>query len=241
MKKLLILTFLIIYSKLSIAQSLSIEYEERANIENQLKHVSDPETRKRVSAHLSKANTFYLYYKNGESLYLQEKTTSVSNEDLSLDKEKSKKIEIGKNGGGMYKNFKTNEFLHEADVLGKELLVIDKLEKIQWTILEEEKMLGNFKCKKAKAFINNEEITAWFSDEIAIQDGPKDYYGLPGLIIELIAEKKTYHAIKINESQGDLNINRPSNGSKISKKEYFKILEEKINELKMGLGNSLRN
>ena len=55
MNKILTIFSLMVISNLSFAQSYTIEYEERANIENQLKNVTDPETRKRVSAHLSKA------------------------------------------------------------------------------------------------------------------------------------------------------------------------------------------
>lgn len=241
MKNLFNLLSIMMISNFTIAQSYKIEYEERANINNQLKNVTDPETRKRVSAYLSKATTFYLYYKNGESLYIEEKEKIAQNEDLNIQNQSSKKIEIGKNGGGIYKNFKTKEYLHEADVLGKELLVVDKLNKIEWKLFGEEKTIGNYKCKNAIATINNEEITAWFTDEVALQDGPKDFYGLPGLIMELIAEKKTYHAIKITETNSNLDIKKPKEGTKVSKSEYLKIVEEKINELKRGVGNSLRN
>lgn len=241
MNKILKTLTVMVISNFSFAQSYTIEYEERANIENQLKHVSDPETRKRVSAHLSKATTFFLYYENGESLYIQEKEAKIENQDLTLEKDKSKKIEIGKNGGGIYKNFKNKEYLHEADVLGKQLLVTDKLEKINWEFLNEEKKIGTINCKKAKATINNEEIIAWYNDDVAIQDGPKDFYGLPGLIIEVIAEKKTYHAINLKKNKDKLEIKKPTEGAKVSKADYLKILDEKINELKRGIGNSLRN
>ena len=241
MKIILTLFITMIISNFSMAQSYTVEYEERANIENQLKHVTDPETRKRVSAHLSKSTTFYLHFANGESLYIQENEIDKKNEDLKIDKELTKKIEIGKNGGGIYKNFKTKEYLHEADVLGKQLLVVDKLEKINWLFIDEEKTIGSFKCKKAQAKINNEEVIAWYSDEMAIQDGPKDFYGLPGLIIELIAEKKTYHAININQTKNKLEIKKPTKGTKVTKQEYLKIVDEKITELKQGVGNSLRN
>lgn len=241
MKNLFNLLSIMMISNFTIAQSYKIEYEERANINNQLKNVTDPETRKRVSAYLSKATTFYLYYKNGESLYIEEKEKNTQNEDLNIQNQSSKKIEIGKNGGGIYKNFKTREYLHEADVLGKELLVVDKLNKIEWKLLDGEKTIGNYKCKNAETTINNEVISAWYTDEVALQDGPKDFYGLPGLIMELIAEKKTYHAIKITETNSNLDIKKPTEGSKVSKSEYLKIVEEKINELKRGVGNSLRN
>ena len=42
-------------------------------------------------------------------------------------------------------------------------------------------------------------------------------------------------------TNSNLNIKKPTEGTKVSKSEYIKIVEEKINELKRGVGNSLRN
>lgn len=240
MNKILILIIMVM-SNFSFSQSYTIEYEERANIENQLKNVTDPETRKRVSTYLSKARTFYLYYNNGESIYIQENAKKIDSPDLNMEKEKAKKIEIGNNGGGIYKNFKSKEYLHEADVLGKQLLVTDKLEKISWVFLNDEKKIGSINCKKAKAIINNEETIAWYNEELAITDGPEDFYGLPGLVIEVVTNDKTYHAINIQKNNNRLEIKKPSEGTKVTKSQYLKILDEKINELKRGIGNSLRN
>jgi GLPGLI family protein len=234
MWKLNFLIFLLVIGTNSYTQSYTIEYEVKANIENQLKNVTDPETRKRVTAYLSKPNTFYLYYNNGESIFIQEKEKKDSSEELSLRDDKNKRLEIGKNNGGVYKNYKTGEYLQEVDVVGKRLLVVDKLEKYEWLLIDEGKKIGDFNCKKATATINNEQITAWYTEDIALQEGPKDYYGLPGLIVELIAEKKTYMAIKIIENKAQISIAKPSNGTVVNKKEYRKILDDKLNELKRG-------
>jgi len=223
------------------AQSYTIEYEERANIENQLKNVTDPETRKRVSAYLSKPTTFYLYYTNGESIYVQEKGKMDSLEELSLKEGKTKRMEIGKSNGGIYKNHKTNEYLHDANVLGREFLIVDKLEKYDWELLDEQKKIGGYDCKKARAKVNNEEVIAWYSEEVPLQEGPRDYYGLPGLIFEVTAEKKTYHAIKIIDTKTKLNITKPTEGTVVTKNEYQKIVEERINELKRDMGNPRGN
>lgn len=233
MSKILKIFSVLAISNFSFAQSYTVEYEERANIENQLKNVTDPETRKRVTEHLSKATTFFLYHENGESLYIQEKKGKIDKQDSNFEKDEDGKIEIGKNGGGIYKNFKNMEYLHQADVLGKQLLVSDKLEKIVWEFIDEEKKIGAINCKKAKATINNEEIYAWYNVDLAIQDGPKDFYGLPGLIIELISKKKTYHAISFKTNKDKLELKKPTEGTKVSKKEYLKIVDEKINEIKM--------
>lgn len=239
MKYLFILLSLLVISQTN-AQSVKVFYEERSNVENQLKHVTDPETRKRVSAHLSKPTSFMLYYKNGESLYIATENNGTENETLDLkNNDKEKNIEIGKNGGGIYKNPKTKEYLHEADILGKKFLVKDTLGKYNWQLTEEEKEIGKYKVKKATANINDEEIVAWYAIDIPIADGPKEYYGLPGLIIELITEKKTYHAVQIVTQTAIVDFIKPSKGEKVNKKKYNQILNQKLNELKQGIGNSI--
>jgi GLPGLI family protein len=238
------LHFLILFLALGIgagAQSYTIEYEEKANIENQLKNVTDPEIRKRVSQYLSKPNTFYLYYYNGESIYIKEKVKQDSTEELSVRDDKEKRIEIGKYNGGIYKNHVTQDYLHEADVLGKSLLVVDKLEKYSWQLKDEQKKVGNYNCKKATALIKETEVTAWYTEELPLQEGPADFCGLPGLIIELVAEKKVYAAVNITENKDIVSITKPSKGKVVTKKEYQQILEDKINELKNGMGQPPRN
>jgi GLPGLI family protein len=120
-------------------------------------------------------------------------------------------------------------------------LVTDQLSKYAWTITGEAKTIGSYKVKKATAKINGENIIAWYTPDLPIQDGSKDYYGLPGLIIELIGEKKTYQAVKVATNKSGLIITKPSKGEKVNKERYYKILNEKINELKQGIGNSLGN
>jgi GLPGLI family protein len=217
------------------AQSYTVEYEERANIENQLKHVTDPETRKQVSEYLSKPITFYLYYYNGESIYIKERPKQDSTEELSVRDDKEKRIEIGKNNGGIYKNHSTQEYLHEAEILGRRLLVVDKLEKHDWQLVAEQKKIGSYVCKKATATINGEAIVAWYTEDMPLQEGPRDFCGLPGLVIEVHAEKKSYHAIKVTENKGQMAITKPSRGTVVTKKEYNKILEDKMNEFKRGM------
>lgn len=229
---------LILYNNMN-AQSYQIKYEEKANIKNQLKNVTDEETRKRVTAHLSKSTLFDLYYLDGESLYIQTTAKSQENKELEVSGETTKKIEIGRDGGGIYKNHKSVSYLKEANILGKEFLVVDKLEKYTWEITNEEKVIGSYKCTKATTQVNGDIVEAWFTDIIAIPDGPADFFGLPGLIIELTTLKKTIHALEISENKSVKTIIKPSKGKQINRIEYQKILDQRINELKSGNGSSI--
>jgi len=67
-----------------------------------------------------------------------------------------------------------------------------------WEISDEEKIIGNYRVRKATTEsieLDREnpfyagKVTAWFCPDIPIPSGPARYYGLPGLIIELKYQK----------------------------------------------------
>lgn len=84
-----------------------------------------------------------------------------------------------------YKNLKNNEILKEYNVRNSDFSAKDELPDYEWTITNEKAIINGYKCKKAttkKAFV---PTTAWFTEEIPINDGPFEFWGLPGLIIKL--------------------------------------------------------
>jgi GLPGLI family protein len=236
MKKLLVLVALIPFSMNS--QTIKVTYEERANIENQLKNVKDPETRKRVSAHLSTPTEYSLINENKQSMYFKkEKGTKETN--LDLEERKEKIIEVGNANGGLYKNQKEKIYYNQCNVLGKEFLIKDEIPLYNWEFSKEVKNIGDFECKKATATINGKGVEAWFTTKIPISDGPAEYCGLPGLIIELKTETKSYLAIKLEQIKSAYTFSKPTKGKVVTQKQYNLIVEEQINALKSGNGSML--
>lgn len=235
MRKIVFLTGFVLFFTPK-AQSFVIRYEEKANIENQLKQVTDPQIRKEVAAHLSQPQNFILYYNNGTSLYMQnDEPIRISGRSLSEIKN-IREAFIDQNAGGLYKNQKTNEYVSEADVFGEKFLIIDKLQNYHWKFTEEVRTVGGYQVKKANAMINGEEVTAWFTTEIPVKDGPGDYYGLPGLIIEVNTFDKNYVAVNIQKPDASLHITKPSKGKPVSKESYDKMMNETIDQLKQMSG-----
>lgn len=99
------------------------------------------------------------------------------------------------------------------------------------------KKIGKFNCYKATATIErensngkfNQHILAWFTPEIPFNFGPKEYSGLPGLIIELIpGENVGYRLIAIKKEKYK-KIEMPTLGKKMSFDE-FNLLGKKMFE-----------
>ncbi len=57
--------------------------------------------------------------------------------------------------------------------------------KIAWKILPNKQKIGNWETQKATTEFGGRKWTAWFCNDIPIQDGPYKFSGLPGIIVKL--------------------------------------------------------
>jgi GLPGLI family protein len=75
-------------------------------------------------------------------------------------------------------------------------------------------------------------ITAWYTPEIPVSQGPEGYWGLPGLILEVNDGKTTILCSKIVLNPKEkAEIKAPSNGKEVSQKEYDEIVTKKMEEM----------
>lgn len=75
-------------------------------------------------------------------------------------------------------------------------------------------------------------ITAWYTPQIPINQGPGEYWGLPGLILEVSAGRTTILCSKIvmNPDEKE-DIKRPSKGKEVTQEEYTEIVKKKMEEM----------
>ena len=153
-------------------------------------------------------------------------------------------------GSTLYKNV-TGNYLQEQEMMGKEYLVKDKSEPFEWELSGETKKVGNYTVQKAsftkivdsKRFSTGMtemenvkdtlQVTVWFSPEIPVSHGPENYFGLPGLILEVQNQGRTLicEKIELNPSAEPVVIERPSKGKEISLDEFKKIEEEGMKQM----------
>ncbi len=81
-------------------------------------------------------------------------------------------------------------------------------------------------------------VTAWFTPQIPVKNGPGEYAGLPGLILEMNIDRTTILCSKIvmNPNEADA-IEAPDNGKEVSRAEYNKIVKEKTEEMRQNFRN----
>ncbi|MBZ4041655.1 GLPGLI family protein [Flavobacterium hibisci] len=76
-------------------------------------------------------------------------------------------------------------------------------------------------------------VTAWYTPEIPINQGPENYWGLPGLILEVNDGTTTILCSKIVlNAKEKADIKAPSKGKEISQKEYDETVVKKMKEFR---------
>ena len=76
-------------------------------------------------------------------------------------------------------------------------------------------------------------ITAWYSPEIPINQGPESYWGLPGLILEINDGTTTILCSKIVlNAKEKVDIKAPTKGKEISQKDYDETVIKKMKEFR---------
>lgn len=75
-------------------------------------------------------------------------------------------------------------------------------------------------------------ITAWYTPEIPVNQGPEGYWGLPGLILEVSDGKTVILCSKVvMNTKEKAEIKAPKVGKEVTQKEYDEIVTAKMKEL----------
>lgn len=145
-----------------------------------------------------------------------------------LVKDKLQKIDwtLGKESKqiGNYLCFKATSFIPTDDLL--------------WYSFSWSRMRSTDK-QDAEGEENNEsevditQIEAWYTPQIPVGHGPSEYWGLPGLILEVSAGETTMLCSKIIINPVEaIEIEAPKKGTKVTKNEYQDIIQNKMAEFR---------
>jgi GLPGLI family protein len=226
----------------------------------------DPKFREMIKEAMKNAGEadFTLKFNRTESLY--EKVQELAAPKKPSSDGMSIEVSFSGNGdtyGTTYKDLKNQTFLREDEIQGKEFLVTDKIEPIDWKVTGETKKIGQYTVMKAtytipkveKPVEDNEDedkevsllnmvkdkddvVTAWFTMDVPVSNGPGIYQGLPGLILELNEDEITILCYKIEMNPENFEIKKPNTGKKISRADFDELQEKKDKEMRERFKNS---
>ena len=215
---------------------------------------------KQMQAMLKKQfqKTYTLYFNKEASIYKEEESLAppqVGGSDFQV-------MVVDAGGSDvLYKNTKNKIYTDQKDTMGKVFLVKDDIEKIDWKLEKETKFIGQYQCFKANyvkmvpkpstfsGISVNEQIeekdeeenepemiervvTAWYTLEVPVNNGPAMFQGLPGLILEVHDGKLNIVCSKvIINPESKIEILEPSKGKEVNREDYDKIMEKKRKEM----------
>ncbi|AUC84859.1 GLPGLI family protein [Polaribacter sp. ALD11] len=173
-------------------------------------------------------------------------------------------------GGTKYKNTKDLIALESTEFFGKNFLISDVMERPEWELGSETKKIGEYVCYKATLtkdvnpldlsnFRRGKDddkkkdekvdeapkqivITAWYTPQIPVSNGPGEYWGLPGLILEINEGRTTILCTEIVLNPGEKEaIEMPTKGKEITREEYTKTITQKMKEMRENFRGRGRN
>lgn len=143
---------------------------------------------------------------------------------------------------GAYTNLLTGDYIEVRQFLGRTFRIPEPRPSFAWKLTGEQASFLGHPVFQARAQQDSTRLEAWFAPDIPISAGPAQYGGLPGLILTLAVDSNriVYSATAIDTTTAVSRIKAPSDGSKVSREEYEKIVKEKTEEMaksRRGRGN----
>ncbi|MEK9609263.1 MAG: GLPGLI family protein [Flavobacteriaceae bacterium] len=229
-------------------------YTSKTTIDPNFGENLPPDRKKRIMERL-KANmekNYELVFDNATSLFYEQKQLDVSGGNGRFNFMSF----MSPIQGTLHKQFASNTFTNRVELFGKFFLIKDTLPDRKWVLTGESKTIGKYKAYKAtitrevpqEVFqfgrqsnreandalkMRTVNITAWFTPQIPLGHGPGEYAGLPGLILELNADRTTLLCSKIVMNPKNLpEIEAPTKGTVVTQAEFEDIVTKKTQEMR---------
>lgn len=121
-------------------------------------------------------------------------------------------------------NFSLDEVILIRPFLGDTFAIKNALDKINWTLIDSSKLIGELVCFKANGYFKGRNYECWYSPSIAIRSGPWKLNGLPGLIVQAIDSKSeiSFDIISLKIKPNNLRV--PNNLTFINEFKYQDIV-----------------
>jgi len=93
----------------------------------------------------------------------------------------------------IYKNMPAGKYTVTDKILINPYSYEESIPQMDWNIIANtDSIILGYKCKKAVCRFRGRDYVAWFTDKIAVDNGPWKFHGLPGLILKVEDENKEY-------------------------------------------------
>lgn len=200
---------------------------------------------------------YELDFNKTQSVYKEQKNLEAPSENARFNRSTNDVF---------FKDVKNKKIVNKKESFGKIFSIKDSLTNFEWKLEKETKMIGNYLCLKAttkkvekkganrfrRMMRSSSEkkadstktpkkitVTAWYTPEIPVNNGPNDYHGLPGLILQVDSGSTQILCTKIILNPKDkTDIIAPTKGKEITQKDYDNLMTEKMKERRENFKNN---
>jgi GLPGLI family protein len=218
------------YTSLSAQGGGKIVYEEKMDF-----HMTLPPEREHLRDMIPQFNSsmWELTYNGDESVYQRRKeeelefTSSQGNQQMTM--------RMGRDNRIVYKNLATANMIDSRDFMQKQFLITGAPTERKWKVGTGQKEILGHHCFEASFQQDSvTKIKAWFAPTLQPANGPADFQGLPGMIlqIDINGGQRTITATEILTDNVDTAIIiAPVKGKEVTAEEFEKIRDEKMKEM----------
>jgi len=152
----------------------SIEYEVKADIKKTMGNNNWEEMLKDKLPRF-KTGYFTLTFDKHQSIYKFDHWGAPKLPDFMLQGEDEEKY---------FFNYATGKYSMQKNVEGSILTIADSIPKLKWKLVNENREIAGFNCRKAYAvMLDSVYVFAFYTEEITLPGGPATFHGLPGTIM----------------------------------------------------------
>jgi GLPGLI family protein len=164
-------------------------------------------------------------------------------------------IRMGGMDGESFRDYDKEQLVESRELGPKTYIIEDSLKAPKWKLEDDTLRILGYLCHKATTMQPNRmrrpsfapagdstqappppppdmPVTVWYTEEIESQAGPDNLFGLPGIILGANINNGTivYKALSIEPAPTGL-VKAPTNGKKITREEYRKMMQEQMRNM----------
>lgn len=152
----------------------TIEYEVKADIK---KTMGNDNWEQMLKDKLPRFKTgiFNLTFDNNKSIYSFDHWGPPKLPSMMLEGEDAEKY---------YADYNAGNFIMQKNVEGSIITIADSIPKLKWKLVNENRIIAGFNCRKAYAvMLDSVYVFAFYTEDITFSGGPASFHGLPGTIM----------------------------------------------------------
>ena len=136
----------------------------------------------------------------------------------------------------IFRNFDQETKTEIIEMLGKTYVIEDSLKAPKWKVMNKIKDIAGHLCMLATTedTIKRQKIEAWFAHDLPVSAGPGQYFGLPGIIMELDVNEGdlviTAQKVEMKPVAEEIKLPKKTKGRKLTSKEYNDLIYTHIRD-----------